>query len=122
MSKRKRLLPGIYSRDFQERSYAERQAVNSVIQGTGADLMKLSMIHITEMMKSRGLCKTGGLVLTIHDELLFEVPTNEVNQMIPLIKEAMEGVVHLKLPLKVSVKIGKKWGSLQPFEMKLTKK
>eukprot|EP01116_Phalansterium_solitarium_P012791 TRINITY_DN2939_c0_g3_i1.p1 TRINITY_DN2939_c0_g3~~TRINITY_DN2939_c0_g3_i1.p1 ORF type:complete len:1637 (-),score=474.04 TRINITY_DN2939_c0_g3_i1:991-5901(-) len=114
-SHRRRYLPDINSTNGEKRSYAERQAVNSVIQGTGADLVKMAILDVAHEMQQRKLCVSGGgLMLVIHDELLFEVPEAEERDMVGLITETMERVADLKIPLKVSVKCGKRWGSLVP--------
>lgn len=76
------------------------------------DLVKRSMIRITQILEQKNLCKSAGLVLTIHDELLFEVPEGEIAEVCKIIKHEMENVCSLDVPLKVQVKMGKKWGSM----------
>jgi len=71
LSKRRRLLPGIHSTSFGQRSYAERQAVNSIIQGTGADLVKNAIILVNESIQKRNLCQGCGLLLTIHGKIKY---------------------------------------------------
>jgi len=112
-SKRRRLFPDINNPQFQLRSAAERQAVNSVIQGTGADLIKMSLLLIEKQLREEKLSHLCTVVLSIHDELLFEVDERNADKIAFLIKNAMESVCTLDVPLKVNVKIGKSWGSLQ---------
>lgn len=105
-----RVIPGIASRNKIERSGAERIAVNTPIQGTAADIMKLAMIGIIEQMNRRNLASR--MVLQVHDELIFEVPENEIEEMRNLVRTEMEGAVSLSVPLRVSVETGASWGDL----------
>jgi DNA polymerase-1 len=89
------------------RAEAERMAINTPIQGTAADLIKKAMIHIHERLRRERL-KTK-LLLQVHDELLFEVLEEEVPQVSGLVKEEMEGVHRLDVPLKVDIKTGRNW-------------
>ena len=93
-----------------ERARAERVAVNTVIQGTAADIMKMAMIRVDRMMREKKLL--SALLLQIHDELIFEVPADEVEVMKTLVKEALEGAVTLSVPLNVSISTGINWGEL----------
>lgn len=104
---RRRYLPDINHRNQRLRAEAERMAVNTPIQGTAADLIKKAMISIYNRILSEGL-KTR-MLLQVHDELVFEVPEYEVITIFPLIKEEMEGVHELLVPLKVDIKQGKNW-------------
>ena len=108
---RRRSLPGINSRDNGPRSFAERQAVNSPLQGTAADLIKLAMLNIDRKLKQRNLKSI--MVMQIHDELVFEAPADEITVMGRLIKEEMEGVYKLLVPLKVNVKAGRNWQDME---------
>lgn len=105
---RKRRLPGILYQDKEMRGYAERQAVNSLIQGSAADIQKLAMINHHRL--TRGT--QHQLVLTIHDELVALSPADEVDQAVTWLKEAMEGVQlpeKLLVPLTVDVKVCNSW-------------
>lgn len=108
---RRRYLPEITSRNFNLRSFAERAAVNSPIQGTAADIIKLAMVKIYRELKRRGY-KTK-LLLQIHDELIFDVPLEELDAVKNLVKYHMEKVVELKVPLIVDVKEGYTWEELK---------
>ena len=104
---RRRYLPDINSDNHRIRSEAERMAVNTPIQGTAADLIKKAMINIHKRLKKeKSLTK---MIIQVHDELVFEVPENEVDDTIVIIKEEMEGVYPLRVPLKVDINIGKNW-------------
>ncbi len=104
---RRRYLPGINHSKQRIRAEAERMAINTPIQGTAADLIKKAMIQIHGRLKrERFLSK---MILQVHDELLFEVPENEVDRLIKMVKEEMEGVYDLLVPLKVDIGVGKNW-------------
>ncbi len=105
--KRKRYIPDISSQDPMLRSFAERVAVNTPIQGTAADLIKIAMIRIDEIIQKQKL--TSKMILQVHDELVFEVPNNEVEMIKAMIKNEMENVTHLDVPLKVEIGGGKNW-------------
>lgn len=104
---RKRWIPAIHSQDPRERSQAERIAINTPVQGSAADLMKLGMIRIYRILKER--FPRVRLLLQVHDELLFEVPEEELPQVEPLVKEMLEQVYPLKVPLKVHLGVGETW-------------
>ena len=104
---RRRIVPGIHSRNFSERTAAEREAVNMRVQGTAADLVKLAMIRVHESLRKRGF--EARMLLQVHDELLLEVPTAEVEEVTVLVKEAMEGVADLAVPLQVNTAVGENW-------------
>jgi len=104
---RRRYLPDINSSNRSVRQFAERIAVNAPIQGTAADLIKVAMINIHRRMREQN-GKTK-LILQIHDELVFEVPEEETEAVKNLVKEEMEGVMKLSLPLKVDIGVGKNW-------------
>jgi DNA polymerase-1 len=105
---RKRPIPDINSSNALSRSAAERLAVNTPLQGTAADLIKLAMITSCSALQRNPTL--GSLLLQIHDELLFETPKNRVDALGELAREAMEGVCSLKVPLVVDISIGKNWG------------
>ncbi len=104
---RKRSIPEINSRITTTRQQAERLAINTPIQGTAADLIKIAMINIQQRLKERGL--ESRMILQIHDELLFEVPETELETAINLIKQEMENALSLSVPLKVDIGWGKNW-------------
>jgi DNA polymerase-1 len=104
---RKRFIPELASSSAPVRSFGERMAVNTPIQGTAADLIKLAMIKIHGIL---GAHRAGSrMILQVHDELIFEVPDNEIAMMKKLVKEQMEGVLELAVPIKVDLGVGKNW-------------
>ena len=107
---RVRPIPDIESRNPNQRGFAERTAVNTPLQGTAADLIKLAMIAIDRQLAERGL-KTR-MLLQVHDELLFEVPLDETAEVEKLVREGMEGVVKLNVPLVADVAFGENWRDL----------
>lgn len=102
---RKREVPQLRSKDASIRQEGERIAVNTPIQGTAADIMKLAMIDLHSKMKQMN----SKMILQVHDELVFEVPDNEVEQMLQIIRQSMEGVVKLSVPLKVDIVVSENW-------------
>jgi DNA polymerase-1 len=104
---RRRYLPDISARNATVRALAERNAVNAPIQGTSADIIKLAMIRVAQKLKESGL--KSRMVLQIHDELLFEAPAAEVPQLQALVKDAMENVLELSVPLTVECSAGNNW-------------
>jgi DNA polymerase-1 len=104
---RRRYLPGIDSDNNRIKAEAERIAINTPIQGTAADLIKMAMINIFSRLKKEG-CKSR-MLLQVHDELIFEVPEDEIDIMQDLIKKEMENVYKLDVPLKVDSNYGKNW-------------
>jgi len=107
---RVRPIPDIESRNGNQRGFAERTAVNTPLQGTAADLIKLAMIAIDRKLTERKL-KTR-MVLQVHDELLFEVPADETAEIEELVRTEMEGVVELKVPLVADLGFGANWRDL----------
>jgi DNA polymerase-1 len=103
---RRRLVPELTSRDFQRRSAAEREAVNMPIQGTAADIMKRAMLLVHAALAADADAR---MILTVHDELLFEVPAARAETLASLIRERMESAAQLKVPLTVDVGIGANW-------------
>jgi DNA polymerase-1 len=100
-----RLLPDINSSNRTRREFAERTAINTPIQGTAADIIKLAMIKVDQELKEARL--KAKMLLQIHDELVFEVPAKEVNRTEKLVKECMESVMQLDVPLVVNISAGK---------------
>jgi DNA polymerase-1 len=109
---RRRYLPEINAANANIRQFAERMAVNTPIQGTAADLIKLAMIRIAGRLRTQNL--TAAMIMQVHDELVFEVPEEEVEAVIELVKEEMEQVMVLRVPLKVAVSYGRNWDDAHP--------
>jgi DNA polymerase-1 len=107
---RVRPIPDINSKNYNLRGFAERTAVNTPLQGTAADLIKLAMIHVDAAIRDRAL--KSRMTLQVHDELVFEVPEDEVDIMRSLVHEHMENVHPLSVPLMVEVGVGKNWRDL----------
>jgi len=105
--KRRRYLTHINSENGHLKSEAERAAINTPIQGTAADLIKMAMIKISERFHKEHL--QTKMLLQVHDELVFEVPQNELDIATNLVKDEMEGVYPLKIPLRVDIYWGKNW-------------
>ena len=108
---RVRPIPDINSKNFNLRGFAERTAVNTPLQGTAADLIKLAMIRIDAEIRDRGL--KSRMTLQVHDELVFEVPENEIETMRSMVREQMESVHQLSVPLMVEIGVGKNWRDLE---------
>ena len=108
---RLRPIPDIESRNPNQRGFAERTAINTPLQGTGADLIKLAMIALNRKLTERKL-KTR-MVLQVHDELLFEVPVEESEEVETLVRAEMEGVVRLNVPLVADLAFGPNWRDLK---------
>jgi DNA polymerase I len=106
---RVRLLPDIASSNVTVRQFAERTAINTPIQGTAADLIKVAMIQMAEAIRSRRL--EARMLLSVHDEIVFEVPESELDTMKQLAPQVMENVWELKTPLKVNVAWGPNWAA-----------
>jgi len=104
---RQRWLPDICSSNRTAREFAERTAVNTPLQGTAADLIKVAMIRIHEAFAQKGL--RAKMLLQVHDELLFEVPPEELEKTKELVRAIMEGVHKLRVPLKVNINVGENW-------------
>jgi DNA polymerase-1 len=104
---RRRYLPDIKASNFNVRSFAERMAMNTPIQGTAADIIKLAMVQMAKRMREAAL--TSRLLLQVHDELVFEVPASEQEIMSTLVRDTMENALKLDVPLKVDVSSGANW-------------
>ena len=102
-----RLLPEIISSNRNLRQFAERTAINTPIQGSAADLLKVAMIRIDDRLRRED--RLAAMLLTVHDELVFEVPPEERADLEHLVKEEMEGVQDLRVPLKVNLAVGNNW-------------
>jgi DNA polymerase-1 len=108
---RMRPIPDIESRNQNQRGFAERTAINTPLQGTAADLIKLAMITLDRKITEQKL--QTRMVLQVHDELLFEVPTEERTVVEQLVREEMQGVVKLKVPLIAGLGFGPNWRDLK---------
>lgn len=104
---RRRYLPEINASNFNLRSFAERTAMNTPIQGTAADIIKLAMVHMDAALSERQL--KSRMLLQVHDELVFEVPEEELETMKKLVPEVMEKALALAVPLKAEVSFGRNW-------------
>jgi DNA polymerase-1 len=108
---RTRPIPDINSKNANQRGFAERTAVNTPLQGTAADLIKIAMIRIDAVLRERGM--KSRMTLQVHDELVFEVPESEVETMQLLVREHMEKVHALAVPLQVDMGVGPNWRDLE---------
>ncbi|UFT98002.1 DNA polymerase I [Radiobacillus kanasensis] len=104
---RRRYLPEITSRNFNLRSFAERTAMNTPIQGSAADVIKMAMINLHHRLEEEGL--QARMLLQVHDELILEAPESELDVLKKIVPEVMEDAVELKVPLKVDYAYGKTW-------------
>jgi len=104
---RRRYIPEITSRNFNLRSFAERTAMNTPIQGSAADIIKKAMIDMADRLKKENL--KSRLLLSVHDELIFEAPEEEIERLKEIVPDVMEHTVELKVPLKVDYSYGPTW-------------
>jgi DNA polymerase I len=109
---RKRSIPELHAANAALRGAGERMAINMPIQGTAADIQKIAMIRVAERLAAEEL--RARVLLTVHDELLLEVPRDEVERIIPVLRETMEGALPLDVPLTVDIKVGQNWESMTP--------
>ena len=110
---RRRYLPEIFSSNRNVRAFGERAALNTPIQGTASDIIKVAMLKIAKEIKQRQL--RSRMLLQVHDELIFEIPPNELAEMASLVRQAMEKAVTLRVPLVVNLEIGPNWYELIPL-------
>jgi len=108
---RVRPIPDIDSKNANMRGFAERTAMNTPLQGTAADLIKLAMIRIDAELRRQGL--KSRMLLQVHDELVFEVPEREIELLRELVRESMEQVHPLSVPLEVEIGVGPNWRDLE---------
>ena len=108
---RVRPIPDINSKNANLRGFAERTAVNTPLQGTAADLIKMAMIRIDAAIRQRAL--KSRMTLQVHDELVFEVPEAEIDAVKSLVREQMENVHPLTVPLLIELGVGKNWRDLE---------
>jgi DNA polymerase-1 len=111
---RKRFIPDMHALSHTERQALEREAINMPIQGTNADLIKIAMLRLHAAFKEKRM-KTR-MILQVHDELVFEVPVEEIDRARRLVKTEMEGVAQLEVPIKVEMKMGKNWYEAEATE------
>ena len=104
---RRRYIPELNSKNYMIRKFGDRAAMNTPIQGTAADIMKIAMIKVYNELKNRNL--KSKLILQIHDELLIETVLEEKEEVEKLLKECMEESANLSVPLTVEVEEGKSW-------------
>jgi len=110
---RRRWIPELEARNSALRGAGERMAINMPIQGTAADIMKIAMIRLHERLRRDAA--RARMLLTVHDEVLFEVPRDDVDALAPVIREVMEGALRLDVPLDVDLKTGDDWESMTPI-------
>jgi len=109
---RRRRIPELSSSNGALRAAGERMAINMPIQGTAADIVKIAMIRMDRALREGGFA--ARLLLSVHDELLLEAPRGEVDRLIPVLREAMEGALPLSVPLTVEAKMGDSWDGMTP--------
>ncbi len=110
---RRREIPELRSGNRSLAAAGERMAINMPIQGTAADIMKIAMIRVARRVAEEGF--RARLLLQVHDELLLEVPRDEVGRLVPVLRETMEGALALDVPLTVDVKVGDDWEAMTPL-------
>jgi len=104
---RKRIIDELNNKNYLIRSSGERMALNTPIQGTAADILKLAMIEIDKQIDLHNM--NTKMIVQVHDELVFDVPKNEVEEFIPILRSSMENIYKLKVPLKVDIEYGNTW-------------
>jgi DNA polymerase-1 len=110
---RRRWIPELEARNSALRGAGERMAINMPIQGTAADIMKIAMIRLHERLRAD--CSGARMLLSVHDEVVFEVPRDEVEGLTPVVREVMESAMRLDVPLDVDLKTGDDWESMTPL-------
>ena len=110
--RRRRYLPEIRSAQAPVRQFAERMAINAPIQGTAADLIKVAMVRISRRLEREGF--SSFMIMQVHDELVFETPAAERERLSALVREEMEGVIRLDVPLRVEIAAGRNWDEAHP--------
>ncbi len=109
---RKRQIPELTSSNRALKAAGERMAINMPIQGTAADIVKIAMIRTDRALREGGF--RARVLLSVHDELLLEAPRDEVDRLVPVLREAMEGALPLSVPLTVEAKVGDSWEGMTP--------
>jgi DNA polymerase-1 len=107
---RRRFIPDIRSRNFNQRSFAERIAVNTPIQGASADMIKMAMIRVSERLHREE--RRARMLLQVHDELILDVPEGEIDAIKTLVSEEMAGALILDVPIKVDMEVGDNWADI----------
>lgn len=111
--KRRRYLPDLNAKNKMIQSFARRMALNTPIQGTSADIIKLAMVKVFQELQERGL--HSQLLLQVHDDLILEVPANELEEVAEILKTCMENACQLRVPLEVSMKTGPNWYDMTSY-------
>ena len=104
---RRRYVPELNSKNYMVRQFGNRVAMNTPIQGTAADIMKIAMIHVNEELKKRGL--KAKIILQVHDEMMIEAPESEKEEVKDIMKKEMESAIQLKIPLVAEISEAKNW-------------
>ena len=104
---RKRVIDELANKNYLIRQSGERMAMNTPIQGTAADILKMAMIKLYQKMNEMNL--NSKILVQVHDELVFDVPNNEVEIMAKLVRDVMENIYQMSVPLKVDIEYGKTW-------------
>ena len=110
---RRRYIPELKSRNYHQRKFGERAAMNAPVQGSAADLIKIAMVEVEKELRAAGL--RAKLILQVHDELVLEVPDEEVPEAAAILRRVMEAALPLSVPLKVDLDVGKSWGEMSPY-------
>jgi DNA polymerase-1 len=110
---RRRYLPDLFSSNYNVRSFGERTAMNTPIQGSAADIIKVAMVKVSALLAEA--YPTARMLLQVHDELIFDIAEEELAAVVPLIKAGMENTLELQVPLRVDLKYGPNWYDLLPF-------
>jgi DNA polymerase-1 len=112
---RRRYIPSINDRNMTIRQFAQRQAINTPVQGSAADLMKLAMINVSEELKKQK--SQARMLITVHDELVFEAPTDHIKDISQRVKKVMEHSLKIDVPIKVTVKSGPNWLTMKELSI-----
>ena len=112
---RRRYLPDLANSNYNLRSFAERMALNTPIQGTAADIIKIAMVQIAAILAEKKMRST--MILQVHDELIFNMVPEEADRLPAIVKDAMEHAMDLRVPLRVDLKIGPDWYRMQKMEI-----
>ena len=104
---RKRVIEELKNTNYMIRAMGERMALNTPIQGTAADILKMAMVKLHNILKEKNL-KTK-MLLQVHDELIFDVPEDELEEVKEIVRDTMENIYKLDVPLKVEINYGKDW-------------
>jgi DNA polymerase-1 len=110
---RRRFIPELRMSNPSLRGAGERMAINMPIQGTAADIIKIAMVQLPDRLRAAGL--KARMLLQVHDELVLEVPRDEVDAVVPILRATMEGAIKLDVPLTVDIKVGDDWESMRPL-------